>query len=152
MTVALPTNRRLYAIIRKRAGGGRVLRLTTLDQPDMADADGVLLWRGEIMGGAELDVDLLAEPSAVTLGGISLGQKAAVALVAGVRRLVIATPAAWNILPGQALMVAPTAAVAGYALHDVVATRENEISVALTCPALALGASFTIPAKLIRFT
>ena len=152
MTVALPTNRRLYAIIRKRAGGGRVLRLTTLDQPDMAGADGVLLWRGEIMGGAELDVDLLAEPSAVTLGGISLGQKATVALVAGVRRLVISTPAAWNILPGQALMVAATTVVAGYAVHDVVATRPDEISVALTCPALAIGASFTIPANLIRFT
>lgn len=148
----LPTNRRLYGIIRKRAGGGRILRLTTQERPDMAGADGALIWRGEIMAGADLDVDLLAEPSSVTLGAVTLTQKAAVALVAGVRRLTIATPAAWAVKPGQALMMAPTAFVAGYAIHDAVVTKDNEISVAMTCPALALGASFTIPAKLIRFT
>jgi hypothetical protein len=152
MTAALPQNRRLYAIIRKRAGGGRVLRLTTSEHPDMTDAHGALIWRGELMAGAELDIDLLAETSAVTLGAVSLTQKATVALVPGVRRLTIATPTAWGVKAGQVLTIAPTSVVAGYAVHDVVATAENEISVGLTCPALAIGASFTIPAKLIRFT
>ncbi|MBW6523427.1 hypothetical protein KZ810_07940 [Sphingomonas sp. RHCKR47] len=152
MTKGLPTNRQLYGIIRQRPGGGRVLRLTTQNAPDVSGADGALIWRGEIMAGAELDIDLLAEPSAVTLGTLTLTQKATVALVAGVRRLTITTPAAWKVDASQVLTIAPTAILTGYAVHDVVATKANEVSVALTCPALAVGASFTLPAKLIRFT
>lgn len=105
---ALDSNRRLWGVIRQREGGGRVLHLTSRDRPDVSAADGFLLWRGDLMAGVDLDVDLIAEPSAAVL--------------------------------------------AGYAVHDAVATKANEVSVALTCPALAIGASFTLPAKLIRFT
>lgn len=38
MTKGLPSNRQLYGIIRARPGGGRVLRLTTQNAPDVSGA------------------------------------------------------------------------------------------------------------------
>lgn len=112
----------------------------------------MLLWRGEIMDGAELDIDLPGEPSSSVLGTVTIAEMVTVGITAGVRRVSVGIPAAWGVKAGDALMLVPEKAIAGYALHDVVAKSGTEILVGLTCPALVIGASYSLATKLIRFS
>jgi len=84
------------------------------------------------------------------LGTVNLGQTATVAISAGTRRLPITIPAGWGVVAGDALMALPSATIAGYAIHDVVAVSPTSISVGFTAPLLAIGASFTIPLRIAR--
>jgi hypothetical protein len=86
------------------------------------------------------------------LGTVTLAESATVAISAGTRRLTITTPTAWNVVAGQNLLLFPVSVPSGgYATHDVIATAANIISVGLTAPLLAIGASYSIPARLARF-
>ncbi len=84
------------------------------------------------------------------LGTVNLAQTATVAISAGTRRLAIPIPASWSVVAGDALMALPSATVAGYAIHDVVAVSPTSISVGFTAPLLAIGASFTIRLRIAR--
>jgi hypothetical protein len=84
------------------------------------------------------------------LGTVNLTQTTTVAISAGTRRLVITIPAAWGLLASDPLMALPSATLAGYAVHDVVAVSPTSISVGFTAPLLAIGASFTIPLRIAR--
>ncbi|MGA1800183.1 hypothetical protein VH567_15540 [Sphingomonas sp. 4RDLI-65] len=84
------------------------------------------------------------------LGTVNLTQTATVAISAGTRRLIVAIPAGWGVGAGDPLMALPSATVAGYAVHDVVAVSPTSISVGFTAPLLAIGASFTIPLRIAR--
>jgi hypothetical protein len=87
----------------------------------------------------------------VTLGSITIAESATLAINAGQRRVSITTPTAWGIKAGQALAAYPLALPsAAYATHDVVATGDNTITVGLTAPLLAIGASYSITARLVR--
>jgi len=87
------------------------------------------------------------------LGTVTLAESAGlVSITAGTRRLTITTPTAWNVAAGQNLLLFPGAVPSGsYATHDVIATAANTISVGLTAPLLAIGASYSISGKLARF-
>lgn len=84
------------------------------------------------------------------LGTFTLSESAVLAISAGTRRLTVSVPSAWGVAPGQNLICFPNAIPAGYATHDVVATAANTISVGLTAPLLAIGASYTITCRLVR--
>lgn len=84
------------------------------------------------------------------LGTVTIGQTATVAIQANVRRLVVTIPASLGVAPGDSLYAAPTAAFAGYVLHDVVAVSATSLNIGLTAPLLALGATFAIPCRLFR--
>lgn len=84
------------------------------------------------------------------LGTFNLSEAALVAISAGTRRLTVTVPTAWGVAVGQNLICFPNAIPAGYATHDVVATAANTISVGLTAPLLAIGASYTITCRLVR--
>lgn len=85
------------------------------------------------------------------LGEITLSEKALVAINAGLRRLTVTTPSAWGVAPGQDLLIhAVSLPSAAYALHDVIVTAVNTISVGITTPALALLSSYSITARLRR--
>jgi len=87
------------------------------------------------------------------LGSITISETIAVAVGAGVRRVTITTPTAWNVKVGDALVVTPTTIPTGaYATHDAVATGPNTVAVGVTTPALALLASYSIAAQLRRLT
>ncbi|MES3152947.1 hypothetical protein [Sphingomonas faeni] len=88
--------------------------------------------------------------AAALLGTVTIGQTATVALTAGVRRLVITVPTSMGLAAGDPLALAPTKAIDGYAIHDAIAVSSTSINVGLTAPLLAIGASFSIPAKLFR--
>lgn len=84
------------------------------------------------------------------LGTVILTQTATVAVNAGTRRLAVTVPASWGVVAGDPLMALPSATIAGYAVHDVVAVSPTSISVGFTAPLLAIGASFTIPLRIAR--
>ncbi len=85
------------------------------------------------------------------LGTVTLSENALVAISAGVRRLTMTTPTNWGVAPGQNLLLFATSLPSGsYATHDVIATAANTIQVGLTAPLLAIGASYSITARLVR--
>ncbi len=93
---------------------------------------------------------LKGAPASAYLGAVTVGQTATVAIAAGVRRLVLTIPASLGVLAGDSLYLAPTVALAGYALHDIVAVSPTSLNIGLTGPLLALNAGFAIPCKLFR--
>jgi hypothetical protein len=93
----------------------------------------------------------IASVGSELLGTITLAQTAAIAISAGTRRLTVSTPLAWNVRAGDDLALFPVSIPAGYATHDVAVTADNTISVGLTAPLLAIGASYSIQCRVWRF-
>lgn len=93
---------------------------------------------------------LKGAPASAYLGTITVGQTATAAIAAGPRRLAITIPASLGVQAGDSLYLAPTQVATGYILHDLVALSSTQLSIGLTGPLLAIGASFAIPAKLYR--
>lgn len=89
---------------------------------------------------------------ATLLGTVTLSETAQlISINAGTRRVTITTPTAWGVTPGQNLLLFPVAVPnASYATHDVIATAANTLSIGLTTPAIALLASYSISARLVR--
>lgn len=58
----VPTNRRVYGVLRAGAAG-RVTQPLTAKPPSVTGIMGVLLWRGMLMDGAEVEVDIVSDPS-----------------------------------------------------------------------------------------
>lgn len=89
----------------------------------------------------------------VLLGTITIAETATIAITAGIRRVSITTPTAWNIKAGDDIAVfAATLPSTAYALHDVVVTGPNTITVGVSAPLLAVGAGYSITAQVRRFT
>ncbi len=57
------TNRRVYGVLEHGSAGKIVLRMTTTPPP-VSGAMGVLLWRGEILAGKDVSIDLVSNPRA----------------------------------------------------------------------------------------
>ena len=62
MSDSLPTNRRIYGVLKEDASGRAILQLTALE-PDSANAMAILLWRGEIADGLVADLPIVTDPS-----------------------------------------------------------------------------------------
>lgn len=91
------------------------------------------------------------DPGATLLGSITVAETILVAVGSGARRVTITTPTAWGVTAGQALIAfATTVPTSAYAVHDVIATGANTISVAVSTPALAVAASYSIPCRIVR--
>ncbi|PZT91974.1 hypothetical protein [Sphingomonas sp.] len=102
-------------------------------------------WLASLVGAQGKDATTL-------LGTVTLTETAAqVAISAGTRRLTITTPSAWGVKVGDDLVVSPVSVPAGYATHDVTVTGPNTITVGLTAPLLAVGASYSIQCRVRRF-
>ncbi len=102
-------------------------------------------WLASLVGAPGRDATTL-------LGTVTLTEAAAlVAISAGTRRLTVAVPAAWGVKVGDDLVVSPVSVPAGYATHDVTVTGPNTISIGLTAPLLAIGASYAIQCRVRRF-
>ncbi len=84
------------------------------------------------------------------LGSITIAQTATVAISAGTRRMVVTIPASWGVVAGDPLVALPSAAIVGYAVHDVVAVSATSLSIGITAPLLVIGASFSIPCRIAR--
>lgn len=88
---------------------------------------------------------------ATLLGTITVAETALISITAGARRVTVTTPTAWGVAVGQNLLVVPVSVPNGlYATHDVVVTGANTISVGISAPLLAVGASYSIQCRLLR--
>lgn len=88
---------------------------------------------------------------ATLLGTITVAENALIAITAGARRVTVTTPAGYGVIAGQNLMVFPISVPSSlYATHDVIATGPNTISVGISAPLLAVGASYSIQCRLVR--
>lgn len=93
------------------------------------------------------------DPAGVQLGTITVSETAVIAIVAGVRRVTVTTPTAWGVAPGQNLAVFPVSVPnSSYAVHDVIATAANTVSVGVTVPLIAVAGSYSIQCRLVRIT
>ena len=85
----------------------------------------------------------------VNLGTVTLAESAVVAISAGVRAL---TYTLTGVIAGEPLIIEPNAALpAGYGIFGAIATANNQVQVTLIAPLLAIGASYSIPCKIIAF-
>lgn len=93
-------------------------------------------------------------PAAQTLlGTVTIAETAVIAIGAGIRRVTLSTPAAWGVKAGDDLVAfAVSIPSAAYSLHDVVVTGTNTISIGVSAPLLAVGAGYSITARIRRFT
>lgn len=88
---------------------------------------------------------------ATLLGNITIAETALITITAGARRVTVTTPAGYGVTAGQNLIVFPVSVPSGlYATHDVIATGPNTISVGISAPLLAVGASYSITCRLVR--
>lgn len=93
------------------------------------------------------------DPAGTFVGNITVAETAILAITAGARRVTVTTPASYGVAPGQNLVVFPVSVPNGqYATHDVIATAANTLSVGVSAPLLAIGASYSIQCRLVRIT
>lgn len=84
----------------------------------------------------------------VSLGTLTVSQTATIVINAGVRMLTFT--GVTGVLATDDLLLFPTSALpAGYAIHNVRASAAGTVEVVLTAPLLAIGASFSIPCRLV---
>lgn len=100
-------------------------------------------WLASLVGGP-------GKNASAILGSVTITQTATVAISAGTRRMIVAIPASWGVVAGDPLIALPSTAMAGYAVHDVVAVSATSLSIGITAPLLAIGASFSIPCRIAR--
>lgn len=87
--------------------------------------------------------------SGVQVGTVTLAETALVAISAGVRALTFTVS---GVAAGEPLEIYPNAALpTGYGIFGVIATAANTVQVTLIAPLLAIGASYSIPCKIIAF-
>lgn len=83
----------------------------------------------------------------VNVGTVTLAESAVVALSAGVRALTFTVA---GVIAGEPLQIFPNAGLpAGYGIFGAIATAANAVQVTLIAPLLAIGASYSIPCKII---
>lgn len=107
-------------------------------------------WLASLKGadGAKGDAGASA---ATSLGTLAIGETVALAVGVGIRRITVATPAAWGVKAGDNLLLFPTAVPGlGFAVHDVIATAANTIVVGISTPALAVLATYSITCRVVR--
>lgn len=87
--------------------------------------------------------------SGVQVGTVTLAENAVVAISAGVRALTFTVT---GVIAGEPLEIYPNAALpTGYGIFGAIATANNTVQVTLIAPLLAIGASYSIPCKIIAF-
>ncbi|KQM92237.1 hypothetical protein ASE70_15090 [Sphingomonas sp. Leaf22] len=142
-----------YEVARAAGYGGTATQwLTTLVGADGKSA--YQLAREAGYGGTLTQwlASLVGPPATTLLGTVTLTEAAAlVAISAGTRRLIVATPETWGVKPGDDIAVSPISIPAGYATHDVAVAGPNSLSVGVTAPLLAIGAKYSIQCRVRRF-
>lgn len=85
--------------------------------------------------------------SKVSLGGITLAETATLAIAAGDRTLNFTVT---GLATGEDVLLFPASPLpAGYVLKSAVATAANTLRVTLQVPLIALGASYSIPCRVV---
>lgn len=146
----IPITRRINAKIGFQANGSALLHLS-VTPPAISEPSAVFIWQGMLPGDLPMDIPLMTAASAKVLGTVAITQTAAIALSAGVRSVTVSVPAGLGVKAGDNILLFPSGTLpAGYALHNAIATAANTLVVYFTAPLLAIGASFSIPCRIMR--
>lgn len=107
---------------------------------------------------AQVAIYLTAHPPAagpsplVTIGTVTIAQTAVIAIVAGIRTITFTGLAGLLTSDNVLLFPVVTAGVGipdGYAIHNAWCSAAGTLKVALSAPLLAIGASYSIPCRVI---
>lgn len=83
----------------------------------------------------------------VQLGTVTLSQTAVVAIAAGLRTVTYPVP---GVIKDENILLFPASQLpAGYAVHGAIATANGTIQVTMTAPLLAIGATYSIPCRVV---
>jgi hypothetical protein len=100
------------------------------------------------IAGFNTRITALETRAAVFLDNITLAQSATLAISAGPRTLTVPC----NCLPGDRMFVTPAAPLpSGYMLGDISCVEAGKAVVTLFAPLLAVGASYSITARVTGF-
>lgn len=89
-----------------------------------------------------------AKKQLTQIGTVTISQTAAVAITAGVRQF---TPTLNGLVAGEPVVVMPQSIPANYLVGLPFVSANNVLTVPITCPLLALGASFTFNLRVFAF-
>lgn len=89
-----------------------------------------------------------AKKQLTQIGTVTISQTAAVAISAGVRQF---TPTLAGLVAGEAVVVTPVSIPANYLVGLPFVSATDRLTVPVTCPLLALGASFSFNLKVFAF-
>lgn len=107
---------------------------------------------------AQVAIYLTAHPPAagpsplVTIGTVTIAQTAVIAIVAGIRTITFTGLTGLLTTDNVLLFPVVTAGVGipdGYAIHNAWCSAAGTLKVALSAPLLAIGASYSIPCRVI---
>lgn len=107
---------------------------------------------------AQVAIYLTAHPPAagpsplVTIGTVTIAQTAVIAIVAGIRTITFTGLTSLLTTDNVLLFPVVTAGVGipdGYAIHNAWCSAAGTLKVALSAPLLAIGASYSIPCRVI---
>ena len=88
-------------------------------------------------------------PGNTLIGTATITETAVVAITAGVRKVTVSVPGV--VTTGNYLLFPTGVTPVGYSLGlDVVCTATNVLTVSITAPLLALGASYSIPCRVVK--
>lgn len=87
-------------------------------------------------------------PGNSLIGTVSIAETAVVAILAGVRKVTVACPG--TVTTGNYIAFPVSATPAGYAINDAICATAGQITVTVNGPALALGASYSIPCRIVK--
>lgn len=87
-------------------------------------------------------------PGNALIGTVAIGETAVVAILAGVRKVTVACPG--TVPTGNYIAFPVSATPAGYAINDAICSTAGQITVTVNGPALALGASYSIPCRIVK--
>lgn len=85
---------------------------------------------------------------ATLVGTATITETALLALTAGVRRVNV--PIAGVVPAGNYIALPASVPPAGYGIMDAICTANNTLQVSLIAPLLAIGASYSIPIRVVR--
>lgn len=84
--------------------------------------------------------------SPVFVGNVTVGETALLLLSSGIRT--ISNVSAPGVLATDRIEIYPSSVPAGYAVHHAIPAGAGKINVTVSAPALAIGASYSIPCAL----
>lgn len=87
-------------------------------------------------------------PGNTLVGTATITETALIALTAGVRKVNVSVPGV--VTSGNYVLFPVSSTPAGYAIADAVCTTAGTLQVSITAPILALGASYSIPVRVVR--
>lgn len=144
----VPQNQRIYMVISKEGDSASIELSALPPEYDNTKAVAVLLSRGMMLQGFPAGFSMPLGGQIEVVGEVTVTQRATVAIAAGVRSVMLDLA---GVQAGDALVpLAMGALPAGYMIGGATAPQNGKVQITLQAPLLAIGATYSIPCRIIR--